>query len=58
MKEPWKIFELHRFDRIMLQVSHNNEIVGTISLHENDMESRGLWKKAIGVMNESLQKDS
>jgi len=57
MKEPWKIVELRRFDRIMLQVSHNHEIVGTISLHEDDMESRGLWKKAIEWINNQMNKE-
>ena len=67
MKQKWKLVELKRFDRIMLQISKydlelsNYETVGTISIHETDLESRDEWHKAIEIMNlenENSQKSS
>ena len=66
MKNPkWEIMELRRFDRLLLQISKYDkeidryDIIGTITLHESDMESREEWKKAIEMMNkESSQKIS
>ena len=67
MKQKWKLIELKRFDRIMLQISKydlelsNYETVGTISIHETDLESRDEWHKAIEIMNlenENSQKSS
>lgn len=57
MQERWKVFELNRYDRILLQISHDHEIVGTISLDESDMESRVLWKKAIEYINNQMNKE-
>ena len=66
-KDKWKLVELKRFDRIMLQISkfdlsiNEYETVGTISIHENDMESRDEWHKAMEIMNldhENSQKSS
>ncbi len=64
-KDKWKLIELSRFDTVMLQISKYEldtdtyEVVGTITLHENDMESRVEWIKAIENMNlESSQKSS
>ena len=67
MKPKWKLIELKRFDRIMLQILKHNppeeeyETVGTISIHETDLESRDEWHKAIEIMNlenENSQKSS
>jgi len=57
MKKKWKIVELKRFDRILLQVSNNDEIVGTITLDESDMESRELWNRAIEWINSRINKE-
>jgi len=64
MKNPkWEILELRRFDRLLLQISKYDtelgkyEIIGTVTLHESDMESRNEWQRAIEMMNkESSQK--
>ena len=67
MKPKWKLVELKRFDRIMLQIlKHDLELdthepVGSISIHETDLESRDEWHKAIEIMNlenENSQKSS
>lgn len=65
MKPKWKVVELTRFDRILLQISawsteyKEYEVIGTITLDDRDMESREIWAKAIEWMNqEFLQKNS
>ena len=65
MKPKWKVKEFKRFDRMLLQISILDmdmdayEIIGTITLHEADMESREAWTKAVEEMNqEFLQRSS
>lgn len=58
--DRWKIVELTRFDKILLQISKYDpdtksyEVVGSISIEEEDLESREAWLKAIKVMNQEL----
>ena len=55
--KKWEILELKRFDRLLLQISKYDpeidryDIIGTITLHETDLESRNEWQKAIKMMN-------
>ena len=55
--KKWEIMELKRFDRLLLQISKYDpeidryDIIGTITLHETDLESRNEWQKAIEMMN-------
>lgn len=57
MKPKWILLELNRFDRVLLQIAkldldtNQHEVVGTITLDEQDTESREEWKKAIEAMN-------
>ncbi len=64
-KDKWKLVELKRFDSIMFQILKYHldlgeyETIGSISIHETDMESRNEWHKAIEMMNlENSQKSS
>ena len=64
-QKKWKILELTRFSRALLQISmydyslNTYEVVGSISIEEEDLESKEEWLKAIEVMNqEYLQKNS
>ncbi len=56
-KPKWEVMELKRFDRLLLQISKYDpeidryDIIGTITLHETDLESRNEWQKAIEMMN-------
>ena len=59
------VVELRRFNNIILQISMYDidrgkyYVVGTITIDEEDMESRGAWQKAIEAMNiEFSQKSS
>ena len=63
--KKWKILELTRFGRILLQISmydcslNTYEVVGSISIEEEDLESKGEWLKAIEIMNQEFsQKNS
>ena len=65
MKPKWKVLELRRFDKVMLQIykydldTNEYVIVGSISIEEEDLESREAWMKAIEVMNQEFsQKNS
>ena len=64
-QKKWKILELTRFSRALLQISmydyslNTYEVVGSISIEEEDLESKEEWLKAIEIMNqEYLQKNS
>ena len=63
--KKWKILELTRFSRILLQISmydfslNTYEVVGSISIEEEDLESKEEWLKAIEIMNQEFsQKNS
>lgn len=65
MKAKWTVVELKRFSKILLQISkYDSEIgeyviVGSISIEEEDLESRESWLKAIEMMNQEFsQKNS
>ena len=56
-QKKWKLVELTRFSKIILQISiydfdiGSYEVVGSISIEEEDLESREAWLKAIEMMN-------
>ncbi|HEC64535.1 MAG TPA: hypothetical protein ENI23_04505 [bacterium] len=63
--KKWKVTELKRFSKILLQISQYDfdigeyVIVGSISIEEEDLESRESWLKVIEMMNQELsQKNS
>ena len=63
--KKWKVVELTRFSKILLQISkydfslNSYEVVGSISIEEEDLESIEEWLKAIEAMNQEFsQKNS
>ncbi len=62
--KKWSLVELKRFDRVLLQISlfdydrGEYSVVGTITLEEDDTESREEWLKAIEDMNQENSRKS